>query len=83
MATTAMTNIILKLRYKLFREAFIAATKLDGLNVIEIDGQKVTRDMHFSGENRAYVDYMRTWGEADTVKMKTKMPPKIHDLGVK
>jgi hypothetical protein len=39
MAMTARTNIILKLRYKLSREAFIAATKLDGLNMIEIDGK--------------------------------------------
>jgi hypothetical protein len=60
MAKTARTNIILKLRYKLSREAFITATKLDGLNMIEIDGKRVTRDMQFHGEYRACVDYLRT-----------------------
>lgn len=75
-------NVPLETRYKLFREAFGTATKLDALVVVEIDGVKATRYKHFFGVNPDYAAHLRTWGEAGTVTVKSKFTPKVNDRGV-
>ena len=65
-------NVPLKHRYKLFKEAFTTITQLDWLAVIEIDGVYKTRYRHWkdSDNDPKFAKYLRTWGEAGTVKDK-------------
>lgn len=58
------------------------ATLLDGLAPVTIKGKTASRYVHFMGKNPAFAKHLRTWGEAGTVKIKTKPTPKINDLGV-
>ena len=74
-------NIPLSVRYKVFKEAFKTATLLDGLQTTSIDEKIATRYMHFFGSNPNFAKHLRTWGEAGTVKIKTKSTPKIADRG--
>jgi hypothetical protein len=69
-------NIPKILQYKLFKEAFKTATLLDALMVVKIDGEKRLRVEHWSVQKPEYAANLRTWGEAGTVKTKTKMTPK-------
>ena len=55
---------------------------LDGLIPIEIDDETTTRYIHWYGSNPEFAKHLRTWGEAGTVKVKTKTTPKINDRGV-
>ena len=41
-----------------------------------------TRYEHWTGENPAFAKFLRVWGEAGTVKVRTKRTPKIADRGV-
>ena len=75
-------NVPYDIRFKVWKEAFKTATLLDGLTVIEIDGKKATRFEHWKGTNPAFAGHLRTWGEAGTVKTKTKTTPKLFDKGV-
>ena len=65
-----------------FKEAFKTATLLDGLTVLELNGVDATRFVHWGGENPEFAKYLRVWGEAGTVKTKTKTTPKLFDRGV-
>ena len=67
---------------KLFREAWLTAVKLDGLDVVTIDNESRTRYEHLFGSNPAFAQHLRTWGEAGTVKLKTDTTPKMHTKGV-
>ena len=69
-------------RYKLFPKAFGAATILDWLTPIELEGVVKTRYKHFKGSEPRFANNLRIWGEAGTVKLKTNMTPKIADRGV-
>ena len=62
-------NMKLEIRYKLYREA---ATMLDNLTVIEIDGKKASRIEHWSGKLPKFVHHLRTIGEAGIVTYKLK-----------
>ena len=75
-------HLPMELRYKLFPKAFGAATVLDWLMPIELDGILKTRYEHFKGAKPKFVNHLRIWGEAGTVKLKTKRTPKIADRGV-
>ena len=75
-------NIPIELRYKLFREALMTATLLDGLAVITLNEVKAPRFMHYYGHMPKWVKHLRTWGEAGTVTIKSKMQPKLKDRGV-
>jgi hypothetical protein len=44
--------------------------------------KKATRHGHFYGKNPNEMKFMQTWGEAGTVKVKTKTTPKLADRGV-
>jgi hypothetical protein len=75
-------NIPMIKRYLLFREAFKTATDLDSLVVTTVGTNKTTRHEHFYGTNPKWMKFLRTWGEAVTVKVKTKTTPKLDDRGV-
>jgi hypothetical protein len=70
-------NLPKNVRYLLYKEAFKTATMLDGLVVVEIDGIKKTRYEHFFGKNPKFTGHLRYFGEAGTVKTKTKTTPKL------
>ena len=69
------------IRYLVYNEVFKTATLLDGLVVIELNGQKKTRFEHFFGKNPRFINYLRTFWEAGTVKTRTKTTPKLNDRG--
>jgi hypothetical protein len=75
-------NISMGKIYLLFREAFKTATDLDSLVVTTIGEKKATRHDHFYGKNPKWMIYLRAWGEAGTVKTKTKTTPRLADQGV-
>jgi hypothetical protein len=81
-ALMVKANIPEKYRYHLSREAFCTATDLDGLVVIEVNGNKETRFFHMYGKNPERVSHLRTFGESGTVKIKTDTTPKLHDREV-
>jgi hypothetical protein len=74
----------MKIRYKVWIKALQHATDLDGLPVVftKIDGNTATRYEHWNGKIPKWVNYMRTWGEYGTVKVKTGTTPKIADRGI-
>jgi hypothetical protein len=81
-ACMVAANVPMTIRYKLFPKAFEYATDRDGLQVTTIDGLTSTRYKHFCGKNPKFAQHLHTWGEAGTVKTKTKTTPKIADRGV-
>ena len=81
-ALMVRAHVPIKTRYTVWREAFQTVTDLDGLQAISINGLNQTRYQHFDGKLPAFVNYLRTWGEAGTVKIKSKTTPKLADKGV-
>ena len=75
-------NLPLEKRYVFFREAIETTTLLDGLVVTTTEGIKVTRVEHWGGSLPRWVSYLRTWGEAGVVKLKTKTTAKLVQNGV-
>ena len=67
-------------RYKLFGEVAKTATKLDGLVVVEINGVKKTRFEHYANILPRWTKFMRTFGEAGTVR--TGKDGKVGNRGV-
>ena len=65
-----------------WREAIKTATDLDALVAIKLDGVLKPRVEHWSGKLPAYAHYLKTWGEAGTVKIKNKSTTNIEDRGV-
>jgi hypothetical protein len=66
-----------KFRYLLWREEFQAATKLDGLCEVELEGVKSSRYKHWNRENPKFAANLRTWGEAGVVTLFPKSRPLI------
>lgn len=59
------------------------ATLLDGLTIVKNEeGKMDTRFMHICISNPKFIAFMRTWGEAGTVKIKTKTTTKVENRGV-
>ena len=82
-AMMAAAHIPVELRKKgLWREAFKCATQLDALAAIEIDGIVKTRVEHWCDERPAYAKYLKTWGEAGTVKIRTPNTTKVENRGI-
>ena len=69
-------------RYLLFKHAAITATKLDWLSVIDIKGVVKMRCEHWCGDIPKFARYLRMWGEAGTVTIKSKMNPKPQNRGI-
>ena len=55
---------------------------LDGLTIIEVDGLKKSRYEHIFKKKPKFVKYLRTIGEAGTVKITSDTTPKLQDLGI-
>ena len=49
---------------------------------MEIDGVTATRYVYWGGTNLAFAKYLKTWGEAGTVKLKLTATPRAADRGV-
>jgi hypothetical protein len=81
-ALMARANVPLNIRYKVFTKAFKTATLLDELTVIKIGNKEATRYEHWCGKNPDFSEYLRTWGEVGTVKIKANSTPKIGDRGI-
>jgi hypothetical protein len=81
-ALMVRANILLKSRYLLFREAFKTATDLDSLVITTVGTKKATIHDHFYGCNPKCMKFLRMWGEAGTVNVKTDTMPKIADRGL-
>ena len=77
------SNVPIELRYKVFCESINTATITYLLTAITIDEKTATRFKHLFGANSAFVRFLRTWGEAGTVKTKTATTPKLENRGVK
>ena len=69
-------------RHDLFKYAVAMATKLDMLSVVEIDGIRAMRCLHWKGTVPKFAKHLRTWGEAGTVTLKTDSTSKPKDRGV-
>ena len=81
-ALMARANLPRAIRYRLFKDAYKTAALLDGLTVIKIDDKTATRYVHWCGQNPSFAKHLHTWGEAGTVKVRTKTTPKFSDRGV-
>ena len=75
-------NLPMDMRFRLFGEIFTTITLLDGLMVIEVDGIKRSRYEHIFKEKPKFVKYLRTIGEAGTVKITSDTTPKLQDRGI-
>ena len=81
-ALMAAANLPEKERYAIGYKAMLTASKLDGLAIVDINGEKKTRYEHFFGKLPGFAHHLRTWGEAGTVKVASKTSPKILNRGV-
>ena len=61
-------NVPLRERYKLFQEVATTATKLDWLTTINLNGEEKTRMEHYGFGIPKFSKYLRTRGEAGTIK---------------
>lgn len=77
-----IANVPKEVRFILWIKAFDTAGKLDGLVQIEIDGVTQSRYKHWTGKDPVWANHLRTWGEAGTVKVSSKMTPKVLDRGI-
>jgi len=81
-ALIVRAHVPMKIRYRLFREAFKTATELNGLEVVNVDGKVLTRYEHCKGTIPSFANHLRTWVEAGTVKVKTATTAKLEKKGV-
>jgi len=78
-ALMVRAHVPMKIRYRVFREAFKTATVLNGLEAVSIDEKVLTRYNHCVGKIPSFAKHLRTWGEAGTVKIKTATTAKLAD----
>jgi hypothetical protein len=57
----------LEMKANICIEAIKHVIALDGLHIVELNGEKKTRDQHVFGQNPKWVTHMRTFGEAGVV----------------
>ena len=74
-------NVPENIRYLLSNEAFMTATLLNGLVIVEINGRKATRYEHWDDQIPKFAANLRTWGEAGVVKLRDIKTPKYSDKG--
>eukprot|EP00957_Ditylum_brightwellii_P088836 6764943-Ditylum_brightwellii.AAC.1 len=70
------------IKFKVFPTAFMKATLLDGLVIVEVESEKKTYYEHFHGNVPKFAKHSRTWGEAGTIKTHKKTTPNIANRGV-
>ena len=81
-AAMHQANLPMEMRFRLFGEIFTTITLLDGLTIIEVDGLKQSRYEHVFKKKPKFVKYLRTIGEAGTVKITSDTTPKLQDRGI-
>ena len=74
-------HVPLEYRYKLFSDCYATAAMVNGLMIVNVNGEFASRFEHFCGTNPKCRAYLRTWGEAGTMKLCQKMMPKLSDQG--
>jgi hypothetical protein len=79
-ALMARGNVPMNIHYKVFTKAFKTATLLDGLTVLKIGNREAARYEHWCGKNPEFSEYLRTWEEVGTVKIK---PTQHQELAIK
>ena len=72
-------HVPLEYRYKLFHDCYATAAMVGGLMIVNVNGKFASRSEHFCGANLKCMAYLRTWGEAGTVKLCQRMTPKLSD----
>ena len=80
-AMMSAAKIPKNMRQMFWREAFQTSTLMDGLMVVKINNICQTRFEHWEGQLPRFFNYLRTWGEAGVVKLRTATTPKIYDRG--
>ena len=75
-------NLPMEMRFWLFGEIFTTITLLDGLTMIEVNGLKKSQYEHIFKKKPKFVKYLRTIGEAGTVKITSNTTPKLQDHGI-
>jgi hypothetical protein len=68
--------------YLLFPHVMKYLLKMKNLQPIELNGVIKSQVEHFHGTLPAWAKHLRTFGEAGTVKIRTKMQPKLDNCGV-
>ena len=71
-----------KCRIPPFKYAVTTATKLDILLIVEVEGRRAIRCLHYAGTVSKFVKYLRTWGEASSITIKTDNTSKPRDCEV-
>ena len=69
-------------KHLMMPEAALTASKLANLIPESIDGVYATRHKHFYGVESTITKYLKTWDEAGTVTIKSKLHPKSKDRGI-
>jgi hypothetical protein len=72
-------NVPKKFRYILFPDAVKTSANLDALQIVSYSNVEKTRYEHFHGKLPSIVSYLRTWGEAGTVKTRGDTDAKLKD----
>ena len=81
-AAMHQANLPMEMRFRLFGEILTTITLLDGLRIIEVDGLKQSQYEHIFKKKPKFVKYLRTIGEAGTVKITSDTTPKLQDRGI-
>jgi hypothetical protein len=74
-------NVPRELWFMLRRDAFKTATILDGLSIFKIENKIDTQYAHWDGQVPKYLNNLRTWREAGTVKLSTRSHTKLDHGG--
>jgi hypothetical protein len=74
-------NVLREFRFMLWREEFKTATLLNGMSMIKVDNKTDTQNVNWDGKIPKYLTQLRTWGEAGTVKLRTRSHTKLDDRG--
>jgi hypothetical protein len=65
----------------LIREAFKTTNDLDSLVIKAVGEKKATRNEQVYGYNPKWMQFIHTWGDPGTVKVKADTTPNIADQG--
>ena len=82
MSSYASCDLPMEMRFQLFGEIFTTITMLDGLTITEVDGLNQSQYEHVFKKKLIFVKYLRTIGEAGTVKITNDTTPKLQDCGI-
>ena len=72
-----VANTSTKIQYKIFPKVFQVVTKLDNLMLKTIDRVTKTSYEYWNGKLLGFMKNLRIWGDAETVKVKTKTSVKL------